>query len=527
MHRLHLILIFIFSTATWPCGAAAFPFFQPLQPPRPFQVIAHRGQSHQAPENTRPALQHCIEDGLEWAEVDLRLTQDGQHILSHDASVTDFTGKSWPIKDHTMEELRQIDVGSNFATRFAGEKLLSLQDCLALCKGHLNLYLDCKAVNPEQLAQEIVVAGMEQQVVVYSSLERLKKVQTAAAGKLATMTKWRPSLGGVEWAVTNGLAAVEIDAPDLTPAIRESFARVGIKVQAKVLDDWDNAGMWDRVIAAGADGLQTDFPEELLAHALGRRLPKRPVEISLHRGAGRYAPENTLPAFAKAIRMGADYVEFDVRTTRDGAFFLLHDSRLNRTTDGIGPFDQINADTARKLNAGVKFGKPYAGVSIPSLDEFLGTFAGKISFYFDAKVIPPAALAEALERHKLVERTVVYQSPQYLAQLKAINSKIRGLAPLGKPEDFAELAANLKPYAVDADWDILSQDLIARCHGAGVKVFSDALGKHERVEDYLQAIEWGIDLIQTDHPLRVMRAIELWEARKSPASFRASEKHLP
>ena len=163
------------------------------------------------------------------------------------------------------------------------------------------------------------------------------------------------------------------------------------------------------------------------------------------------------------------------------------------------------------------------------MDEFLGSFAGKIDFYFDAKVIPPASLAEALERHKLVERTVVYQSPQYLAQLKTINPKIRGLAPLGKPEDFAELAANLKPYAVDADWDILSQDLIARCHGAGVKVFSDALGKHERVEDYLQAIDWGIDLIQTDHPLRVMRAIELWTARKSrsPDSSRVSGERFP
>jgi glycerophosphoryl diester phosphodiesterase len=66
---------------------------------------------------------------------------------------------------------------------------------------------------------------------------------------------------------------------------------------------------------------------------------------------------------------------------------------------------------------------------------------------------------------------------------------------------------------VDAAWDILSAELIARCHRAGILVFSDALGSHERVEDYLQAIGWGIDLIQTNHPLRVMRAFELWAAR--------------
>ena len=531
--RLHFMFpirsLALLVASVWLGSAAEFSFFEPVQPPRPFQVMVHRGEAHQAPENTRPALQRCIEDGLEWAEVDVRLTRDGRHILSHNASVKDAAGKSWKINDHSLAELREVDVGSRFAKRFAGEQLLSLADCFALCKGRLNLYLDCKAVNPEQLAREILEAGMERQVVVYANLEQLQKVRAASAVKVATMTKWRTGFGGPEWAVTNGLAAVEIDAPELTPAVRDAFHRVGIKVQAKVLDDWDKPEVWERVIAAGADWLQTDLPEEILAHALWRRLPKRPVAISLHRGANRYAPENTLPAFAKAVRLGADYVEFDVRTTKDGAFFLLHDSRLNRTTDGDGPIDQITADAVCKLSAGVKFGQPFATIPVPTMEEFLEAFAGKVGFYFDAKAIPPAALAEALQRHELIERTVVYQSPQYLAQLKVINPQIRRLAPLRKPGDFAELAATLKPYAVDADWAILSQDLIARCHAAGVKVFSDSLGDHERIKDYLQAMEWGIDLIQTDHPLRVMRAIELRMAGKTPASanFKPAEAVKP
>ena len=119
------------------------------------------------------------------------------------------------------------------------------------------------------------------------------------------------------------------------------------------------------------------------------------------------------------------------------------------------------------------------------------------------------------------DRTVVYQSPKYLAQLKAINPRIRGLPPLGDIKDLAAMAADLKPYAVDADWDILSKEMIAQCHAVGVKVFSDALGKHERIEDYLQAMDWGIDLIQTDHPLRVMRAIEIWANRQSLNSARS------
>lgn len=60
------------------CGAPDFPFFEPIQPPRPFQVIAHRGEARQAPENTRPALLRCVEDGLEWVEVDVRFAKDGR-----------------------------------------------------------------------------------------------------------------------------------------------------------------------------------------------------------------------------------------------------------------------------------------------------------------------------------------------------------------------------------------------------------------------------------------------------------------
>src|SRR5439155_185008 len=55
----------------------SFSFFQPVQPPRRFQVMAHRGEARQAPENSRAALELCIEDSLEWAEIDLRLTADG------------------------------------------------------------------------------------------------------------------------------------------------------------------------------------------------------------------------------------------------------------------------------------------------------------------------------------------------------------------------------------------------------------------------------------------------------------------
>jgi glycerophosphoryl diester phosphodiesterase len=501
-------------------GASAgngFAFFEPQTPPRVFQVIARRGEAGQAPENTRAALQRCIDDLLEWAEVDVRLTRDRQHILSHSSSISDATGRSFVVSESTLEDLQRMDVGSVFAPGFAGEHPLSLKDCFTLCKGKLNLYLDCKVADPEQLAREILSARMERQVVVYGGLEFLQRVRAASGGRVATMAKWRPAFGCPAWAVTNRLAAVEIDSPHLTAAVRRKFERAGVRVQVKLLDEQPaersvdgNAipASWSRALEAGATWAQTDRPEELLAHALWRRVSRRPVQISFHRGGALYAPENTLPAFSKAARMGADYVEFDVRATRDGEFFLLHDSRLDRTTDGTGPIADADAEAVRTLSAGARFGTSYAGVRVPSLDEFLAAVR-KPGLYLDAKAISPAALATALQKHRAVERTVVYQSPEYLGRLRAINPAIRRLAPLRTADELPRLIESLHPHAVDAEWSILSKGLISRCHEAGIRVFSDALGDHERVRDYLQAMDWGIDVIQTDHPLRVMRAIEL------------------
>src|SRR5262249_54571579 len=109
----------------------------------------------------------------------------------------------------------------------------------------------------------------------------------------------------------------------------------------------------------------------------------------------------------------------------------------------------------------------------------------------------------------LVDRTIVYQGPSYLARLKTVNSRIRRLPPLSDPAQIDRLAAELAPFAFDTAWSILSRELIERCHKLGIQVFSDAIGRHERIDDYRQAIDWGIDVIQTDQPLRVMRAIEL------------------
>jgi glycerophosphoryl diester phosphodiesterase len=489
----------------------AFPFFEPVQPPRSVQVMAHRGALRQAPENSAYAIEHAIADTVEWVEVDVRRTRDGHHILFHDSQVERTTDGRGLARDHTLAQMRALDAGSKFARKFAGCRVLTLAEALELARGRVNLYLDCKEIDPILLVREVTTARMEQQVVIYDDPKVLQAIRMASGDTLALMTKWRPRLGIVPWLDQVQLQAVEVDAADVTPEACREFHRHHIKVQAKTLGKDDCPQVWDQVMDAGVDWIQTDLAEEVLARRSLQsvKLDRKRVKLAFHRGASRYAPENTLPALDKAIKLGADLVEFDVRTTRDGQFVLLHDSQLVRTTNGRRSVKDCSFDEIRALDAGAWFGQPFVGTKVPALDEFLSAAGRQIELYVDAKDITPDALLAVLKHHHLTDRAVVYQGIAYLERLKQIAPEIRRLPPLRNPSDLEMVVRRVQPYAVDAAWPIVSKSLIDRCHAAGVLVFSDALGSHETIPQYERAIRDGIDLIQTDYPVRVLRTLEL------------------
>lgn len=491
-------------------GQSQFTFFEPVEPPRQVQVMAHRGMAMLAPENSLQAVLACADDFVEWAEVDVRLTKDGQHVVIHDDSLDATTNGHGRVADHTLAELKELDAGSWFAPRFAGLRLQSLPEVLAAAKGKVNLYLDCKHVNPDLLVREIQAAEMQSQVVVYDQPPMLAKVRATAGDRIATMTKFHPREMKIEaFAKEVDPAAVELDADDVTSELCREFHYRGIKVEAKVLGDkWDNPVTWNKVIEAGVDWLQTDNVAGVRFADVHRRVTHFPVKVSCHRGANRYAPENTVAAIHTAAAFGADYIEIDIRTTSDGKFVLMHDATVDDTTNGTGPVRQHTAHEIAALDAGVKFSQEFVGTHVPTFDEGLTVLGDHSSVYLDAKDISPEALLAAIRKHSLLERHVVFQSPDYGRRIKALDSNMRMLLPLKRTGDFDRLATD-KPFAFDTEWGILSQELISRSHAAGIQVFSDALGKHENVDDYRQAIGWGIDVIQTDYPLKVLRAIEL------------------
>jgi len=93
--------------------------------------------------------------------------------------------------------------------------------------------------------------------------------------------------------------------------------------------------------------------------------------IAAHRGDHTSAPENTVPAFIAAVKAGAQQVEFDVRSTRDGELVIMHDDTVDRTTNGKGRIADLTLNEIRALDAGMKFGAPFKGTKIPTFREAL------------------------------------------------------------------------------------------------------------------------------------------------------------
>jgi len=487
-----------------------FPFFEPVTPKRQVQVMVHRGLGVAAPENTHRAIEMCIEDYFEWVEIDVRLTKDGQHVIFHDDRLDNKSDRKGRVADLTLREILSVDAGSWFAPRFAGSKLLTLAEALKLGKGRVNFYLDCKQINPELLVTEIVQAKMENQVIVYDNPVVISKVHSSSNGKVPVMTKWLPVMGDPRaFAKKHNLAAVEINADDVNPEVIRLFKQSGVKTQAKALGEkWDNPVTWRKVIAAGIDWIQTDKPLHVLTVATRDRHPAWPVKVAYHRGANRYAPENTIPAIELAAELGADYIEIDIRTTSDGKFYLMHDRTIGRTTNTKGTIKELASKDLKNLDAGAWFGKPYFGTKVPTLVEATKAMGPESFAYLDCKDITPEALATILREMSFINRSVVCAPIEFLRQLKKIEPAARCMPSFNGIQDLDKFS-DISPFAVDAKWQSLSRESVAACHVKGIKVFSDSLGRNETLDQYKKAIDWGVDLIQTDHPAKILRAIEL------------------
>ena len=221
------------------------------------------------------------------------------------------------------------------------------------------------------------------------------------------------------------------------------------------------------------------------------------MKIIAHRGASGYAPENTILAFEKAIEMGADMIEFDVHALSTGEVVLIHDHRINRTTNGIGYVSQLSFDGIRRLDAG-------SGELVPTLQEVIervnrrvpinielkgprssGAVAKIITHYIRLGWQTSDFLVSSFDHHELLAFKSLMPSIDVAALMDAL------------PLEYAAFAERLQAVAVCPGDEFVNEVYVADAHNRGLQVYVWTINDPEEMER-MAAI--GVDGIFTDFP---------------------------
>ncbi|TDL67590.1 glycerophosphodiester phosphodiesterase [Rhodococcus qingshengii] len=236
----------------------------------------------------------------------------------------------------------------------------------------------------------------------------------------------------------------------------------------------------------------------------------RKVDNVAHRGATGYAPENTIAAFDKGVEMKADYIEIDVQRSKDGELVIIHDTKVDRTTDGTGSVKDLTFEQLRSLDAGSWKGEEFKGEKIPTFDEILDRYHGKVGILIELKAPELYPGIEVQVAQKLKERNldkpqnekIIIQSFNF-ESMKITNSLLPKV-PIGvltsNRAHTTEQA--LKEFATYADYfnpsyGIVSKELVDQVHALGMKIQSWTVRSQEAA-DFL--LEMNVDGIITDYP---------------------------
>ena len=242
--------------------------------------------------------------------------------------------------------------------------------------------------------------------------------------------------------------------------------------------------------------------------------------IVSHRGAALLAPENTLAGIEAAVQTGADFVEIDLRRTKDGRAILMHDPTLDRTTNGMGWVRDYTLGQIRSMDAGSDFDPAFAGERVPTFEEAAAELepapvAVLIEFkddWSDAQLEP---VVGHLRERQMVNR-VVLQSFN-LATMEALQRVApefaRALLTRELGDEIVDLALDLGVSCVGA-----KGALVAAVPGAVERLRAEGLGVAvytlNTPDEWQFAADSGIDLVITDDPA----ALRAWHRDRASAA---------
>jgi glycerophosphoryl diester phosphodiesterase len=246
--------------------------------------------------------------------------------------------------------------------------------------------------------------------------------------------------------------------------------------------------------------------------------PRRVVAIA-HRGEHLRRPENTIPAFEEAIRVGADFIEVDVRTTADGKLVLSHDGTVDRCTDGHGEVSKMSFDQIRALDAGIKRGAEFAGTRVPTFDEVLDLARGRIGIYVDVKDVSAKDLVQHIVNHGMADHVVIY-SGRISKDIQDLNPNLKIMPESVNAEIVQKLIAALHPKVIAFGARDFTPEIIAIVKRADAEIYVDRMGSTDNAEGWQSAIDAGADGIQTDKPGEL---VEYLRSKGYKAGYKASQ----
>ena len=231
--------------------------------------------------------------------------------------------------------------------------------------------------------------------------------------------------------------------------------------------------------------------------------------VIAHRGAHRGIPENSLAAYQKAIDMGCDFVEIDVRTTNDGKFVSLHNSSVDGYVNGKQrKVKEMTLAELESLDIGEKTGPEWKGTHIPTFEEILKLCHGKIGIYLDLKDAPVEPLMKLIKQYGM-ERDIVWYIPASYLMGKDV-AKMFGLSYImpdpGNERNLEYVLTKFKPHVIATDMGVLTKSFVEKCHLKNVKIFVDERKGDEN--EWRQIVAWGTDGIQTDNPEKLIEFLK-------------------
>lgn len=244
--------------------------------------------------------------------------------------------------------------------------------------------------------------------------------------------------------------------------------------------------------------------------AMAQDRPQLPIArhrfvVIAHRADHEHVPENTVAAVQDAIRCGVDYVEIDLRTTRDGYLVLSHDASVDRMTDGHGKVSGLTLAEMRALRVRGKAGDSIV-YRVPEFREVLAACEGKMNIYLDYKEADVAETWRQIKAAGMEGHVVVYlnKPPQYgewrtiVPQMPLMTSLPDGVRTRVQIDSFLEKNTI---GVLDNVYDTVMQRFVAH---RGVALWLDGQSEKEGPADWGRLLGEHIQGMQTDHPEELM-----------------------